>query len=242
MGYFRELPNIAYQSPLLHKNSSKDFLVIKNIFRRVKLFDYIRGSATIFNKYVIGDGERPDTMAESLYGDSRLDYVIILVAGITNINHEWPLQDYQVYDYALSKYGSETEMNKIKYYETFEIRDNQEHQILPPNLIVDADFKIDGTAKKYPSTIRYTLKSQDGNVQLDDKDEFTVTTDNIAYAVTNLEYEYTQNEKRREIDVLDVGYLNTFINDLRDIVRYDPSSSYITSSLVSTENTEVVNP
>ena len=38
-------------------------------------------------------------VAEFLYGDSRLDYVVILVAGITNINHEWPLQDYQVYDY-----------------------------------------------------------------------------------------------------------------------------------------------
>ena len=40
MGYFRELPNILYQSPLLHKNSSSDFIGIKNLFRRAKLFDY----------------------------------------------------------------------------------------------------------------------------------------------------------------------------------------------------------
>ena len=241
MGYFRELPNIAYQSPLLHKNSSTDYIIIKNIFRRVKLFDYIRSSSTFFDKYVIGDKDRPDTVAESLYGDSRLDYVVILVAGITNIHHQWPIQDYQVYNYALDKYGSEAEMNKIKYYETFEIRDENERQILPPNLIVDADFKIDGTINKFPST-RYTLIAETGNRQLDDKDEFSVTTDNIASAVTNLEFEYSENEKRREIDVLNVGYLNTFINDLRDIVRYDKSSSYITSSLAATENTEVVNP
>ena len=241
MGYFRELPNIAYQSPLLHKNSSTDYIIIKNIFRRVKLFDYIRSSSTFFDKYVIGDDDRPDTVAESLYGDSRLDYIVILVAGITNIHHQWPIQDYQVYNYALDKYGSEEEMNKIKYYETFEIRDENERQILPPNLIVDADFKIDGTINKFPST-RYTLIAETGNRQLDDKDEFSVTTDNIASAVTNLEFEYIENEKRREIDVLNVGYLNTFINDLRDIVRYDKSSSYITSSLAATENTEVVNP
>ena len=241
MGYFRELPNIAYQSPLLHKNSSTDYIIIKNIFRRVKLFDYIRSSSTFFDKYVIGDKDRPDTVAESLYGDSRLDYVVILVAGITNIHHQWPIQDYQVYNYALDKYGSEEEMNKIKYYETFEIRDENERQILPPNLIVDADFKIDGTINKFPST-RYTLIAETGNRQLDDKDEFSVTTDNIASAVTNLEFEYIENEKRREIDVLNVGYLNTFINDLRDIVRYDKSSSYITSSLAATENTEVINP
>ena len=114
MGYFRELPEIAYQSPLSHKNSSTDFIVIKNIFRRVKLLDYLKDATSLFNKFIIGDGDRPDTIAEILYGDSRLDYIVVLVAGITNINHEWPLQDYQVYDYALSKYKTEEEMMKIR--------------------------------------------------------------------------------------------------------------------------------
>ena len=242
MGYFRELPDIAYQSPLSHRNSSGDYVIIKNIFRRTKLADYVKNSVTTFNKFVIGDGDRPDTIAENIYGDSRLDYVVILVAGITNINHEWPLQDYQVYDYALQKYGSEEKMNEIRFYETFEIRDERDRQILPPNLIVDANFKIDGTIHKYPSSTKYTLRSQSGYVQLDDKDEFTVATDNIARAVTNLEFEHTENEKKREIDVLKNGYLGTFINDLRDIVRYDKSSSYVNSDLAITENTEVVNP
>ena len=241
MGYFRELPEIAYQSPLSHKNSSRDYIVIKNIFRRVKLLDYLKDATSLFNKFVIGDGDRPDTIAEVLYGDSRLDYVVILVAGITNINHEWPLQDYQVYDYALSKYKTEEEMMKIRYYETFEIKDDQNRQILPPNLIVDADFKMYGSSTQAGS-VRYNLISQAGNRQLDDKDEYTVATDKIARAVTNLEYEYSENEKKREIDVLDSGYLQTFINDLRDIVKYDKNSSYITSSLATTENTEVVNP
>ena len=241
MGYFRELPEIAYQSPLSHKNSSTDFIVIKNIFRRVKLLDYLKDATSLFNKFVIGDGDRPDTIAEILYGDSRLDYIVILVAGITNINHEWPLQDYQVYNYALSKYKTEEEMMKIRYYETFEIKDDQNRQILPPNLIVDADFKMYGSSTQAGS-VRYNLISQQGNIQLDDKDEYTVATDNIARAVTNLEYEYSENEKKREIDVLNSGYLQTFINDLRDIVKYDKNSSYITSSLATTENTEVVNP
>ena len=242
MAYFNELPNIAYQSPLSHKNSSADYIVVKNLFRRTKLADYIRNAASVFNKFVIGEGDRPDTVAEALYGDARLDYVVILVAGITNINHQWPLQDYQVYDYALSKYGDEETMSQIRHYETFEIRDEQNRQILPPNLIVDANFKIDGTIHKYPNTTRYTLRSQAGFTQLDDKDELTVATDNIARAVTNLEFEYTENEKKREIDVLKNGYLGTFINDLRDIVRYDKSSSYVTSSLAVVENTNTINP
>ena len=242
MGYFRELPDIAYQSPLLHKNSSRDFLLIKNIFRRTKLYDFLESNVTLLNTFTIGDGDRPDTIAEELYGDATLDYIVVLVAGITNITNEWPLQDYQVYDYALEKYGSETEMNAIRYYETLEIIDDQNRQIVPPNLIVDADFKIDGTVNKFQSATRYTLKALTGNRQLDDKDEFTVATDNIARAVTNLEYEYTENEKKREINVLNRGYIQLFINDLRDIVKYDKSSSYISKNIAGTENTNVVNP
>ena len=242
MGYFRELPNILYQSPLLDKNSSRDYIVIKNIFRRAKLLDYLTGSATGLNQYTIGDGERPDTIAEGLYGDARLDYVVIIIAGITNIHHQWPLQDYQVYDYALQKYGSESEMLSTHHYETFEIRDNLDRQILPPKLIVDEEFKIYGSRSKYPSDTRYTLRAQTGYRQLDDKDEYTVKTDNIAHAVSNLEYETEENNKRRKIDILKTGYLQTFLNDFRDVVRYDKNSSYITSSLVSTENTETVNP
>ena len=242
MGYFRELPNIAYQSPLLHKNSSRDFLLIKNIFRRTKLYDFLENSVSLLEKFTIGDGDRPDTIAEQMYGDSSLDYIIVLIAGITNIVDEWPLQDYQVYDYALQKYGSEEKMNEIRYYATLEIIDDQGRQIVPPKLIVDADFKVDGTVNKFPSSTRYTLKALTGNRQLDDKDEFSVATDNIARAVTNLEYEYTINEEKREINVLSPGYVQLFINDLRDIVSYDKSSSYIAKNIAGTENTNVVSP
>ena len=240
MGYFRELPNILYQSPLLHKNSSTDYISIKNLFRRAKLYDYLGNNVSIFNKFVIGDGDRPDTIAESLYNDSSLDYVVVLVAGITNINHEWPLQDFQVYDYALQKYGSESKMFEDHHYETFEIKDDKGRQILPPNLIVDKDFKMDGSALRFNST--YTLISEAGNTQLDDKNEYTVSTDNIARAVSNFEYEISENEKKREINVLRSGYLGIFVNDLRDVVKYDKSSGYITNNLAKTENTNVVNP
>ena len=238
MGYFRELPDILYQSPLLHKNSSADYIGIKNLFRRAKLYDYLSENVSIFNKFVIGDGDRPDTIAESLYNDSSLDYVVVLVAGITNINHEWPLQDFQVYDYALQKYGTESKMFEDHHYETFEIKDDKGRQILPPDLIVDKDFKMDGSALRFNST--YTLISEAGNTQLDDKNEYTVSTDNIARAVSNFEHEISENEKKREINVLRSGYLGIFVNDLRDVVKYDKSSGYITNNLAKTENTNII--
>ena len=238
MSYFKHFPDIFYPSPLSHKNSSGDYINIKNIFRRTKLKDYLAGNVSLFNKYVIEDGERPDTIAENLYGSSQYDFVVILVAGITNINQQWPVQDYQIYDIALSKYGTETKMNEVHHYKTYEIKDSLGRQILPPNLIVDDKFKIDGSSLRYGSN-RFTLISEAGNRQLDDKNEYTVATDKIAKPVTNFEFEVDENEKNREIDVLQRGYLTTFVNDMRDILRYDRHSRYINGKLSSTEITDL---
>ena len=239
MAYFNELPNIAYQSPLSHKNSSADYILVKNLFRRTKLADYIRNAASVFDKFVIGEGDRPDTIAQALYGDARLDYVVILVAGIININHQWPLQDYQVYDNSLAKYGSETVMNEVHHYETYEIKDSQGRQILPPDLIVDDSFKIDGSSLRF-GTNRFTIISQLGNRQLDDKNEYTVATDKIARPVTNYEHDIMENDKLRKIDILRPSLVPTFIEDFRDAVRYAQSSGFISNRLASTENTNII--
>ena len=49
MSYFRELPDILYQSPFKERNSSTEYIVIKNIFRRVKLRDDLK----MFSLYLI---------------------------------------------------------------------------------------------------------------------------------------------------------------------------------------------
>ena len=234
MGYFRELPNILYPSPVPSKRSTADMVEIKNLFRRAKLFDYVSDAASLFDKYIVEDGERPDTIANSIYGNPRLDYVIIIVAGITNIHQQWPIQDFQMYDFALAKYGSETEMNKIHHYETYEIKDSQGRQILPPNLIVDKDFTIDGSSLRFGNN-RFIVYNQTGAEQLDDKKKYTILTDNIARPVTNFKFEIDQNEKNRKIDVLKPSYLQTFINDLRDVLKYSKHSSYISRNLATTE-------
>jgi len=237
MAYFNNLPNILYQSPLPDKASTGDMIEIKNIFRGSKLFDYLKDNVSLFNKYVLEDGDRPDTVAEQIYGSSRYDYVVILTAGITNITNEWPLQDYQMYDLALSKYGSETKMNEIHHYETREIKDSKGRQILPPNLIVDESFKIDGSSLRFGNN-KFMLISGEAHKQLDDKNEYTIS-DNIAVPVTNYQFEIRKNEERRNIDLLRPSYLQNFINDLRDVVRYSKNSNYITSSLATTQITNL---
>ncbi len=140
MTYFRTLPNLEYQSFLSDRKSSDEYLLVKNLFRRVKLRDDLKNVFTVFDKYQIIDGARPETVAEEIYGSSQYDWVVLVTAGITHVRDQWPLSDRDLYNYAESIYGES--LNDIHHYETIEIRDSQDRLILPKGKVVDSDFKI----------------------------------------------------------------------------------------------------
>ena len=215
MGYFRELPELYYQSFLSNSNSSQNYFLVKNLFRRCKLRDDLQNVFTIFNKYEIVEGARPDTVAEEMYGSAELDWVVLMTAGIVNARDEWPLSDKEIYDYALDVYGND--LNDIHHYETKEIKDQNGKLILPKGKTVDSTFTIP------------------------DPDDYRLTINPIT-GISNYEYEVIKNNKKRSIYLLKPGYLQQFLNDMRQEMLYDKSSQYINENLIATENTKSTIP
>ena len=215
MSYFRELPNLEYQSFLSSRKGSDDYLLVKNIFRRVKLRDDLQNVFTIFNKYQIQEGARPDTVAEELYGSSQYDWVVLIGAGIINVRNEWPLSDRDIYRYSEQLYGND--LNDVHHYETEEIKDSRGRLILPAGKIVDSTFTI-----------------PDPNI--------SIQTLNPVVGISNYEYEVRKNNKKRDIYVLKPAYLQQVINDTRKAMTYDRSSQYVNDKLIRTENTRVTMP
>ena len=220
MGYFRELPDVEYQSFLSDAISSQDYLKVKNLFRRNKLRDDLQNVFTLFNKYEIVEGARPDTVAEEFYGKADLDWVVLMTAGIINVRDEWPLSNYQLYKYAENKYGVEN-LSDINYYETKEVKDSNGRLILPEGKDVNEDF-----------TLNY---SDNGN-------KVSVSGISVRRGVSNWEYETIKNNKKSSIYLLKQGYLQQFLNDMREIMIYGLSSEYVNESLIRTENTKVTIP
>jgi len=216
MSYFRELPNVEYQSFLSDAISSKEYLTVKNLFRRNKLRDDLQNVFTLFNKYEILEGARPDTVAEDFYGSADLDWVVLMTAGIINVRDEWPLSNYALYQYAEQKYGDQ--LSDVRYYETKEIKDSKGRLILPAGKVVDEDFVLN--------------YSDDGN-------KVSVAGTGVRIGVSNWEYETIQNNKKSSIYLLKQGYLQQFLNDMREIMTYGISSEYVNESLIRTENTKV---
>ena len=216
MGYFRELPNLQYQSPFTSRVSSDSYVTVKNLFRRMKIRDDLQNVFTVFNKFTISDGERPDTVARDLYGKSTLDWVVLTTAGIINVRNEWPLSSKELYDFTVEKYGL-TKINDVRHYETKEIKNSHGVVILPSGNIVGAGF----------------------SVSYYDERNITTTPSDTVRGVTYYEYEVKENEKKRNIFVLRTEYLQQFLNDIRNEMTYKRSSQYVNDKLIRTENTRV---
>ena len=215
MSYFRELPDILYQSPFKERNSSTEYIRIKNLFRRVKLRDDLKDVFTLFDQYQIRDGDRPEQVAKELYNSVEFDWVVIIGAGITNLRNDWPISDKDLYKYAENKYG--VHLNAIRHYETIEVKDAEGRLILPKGKIVDQSFTIP-------------------------KPNDPTATINPTGGVTNYEYETRINDKKRGIYVLKPSYLGMYVEDMRRIMQYERSSQFVDRKTVITENTRNTSP
>jgi len=233
MSYFRELPDLEYQSILPHKNSSREYVRVKNLFRRVKLLDWLQDKATLFNKFQIPEGARPDIVAELVYGRQDYDWVVLLTANIINVRDQWPLSNRDLYIYAENKYTIQ-DLNDIHHYETIEVKDQKGRLILEKGQIVDSNFKI---VVSHNST--YTSVGANENIKFAPDSTGEI---NPVIGVTNYEYESKKNEDKRSIYILRQGYLQQFINDMREIMNYGKSSQYVDPKLIRTENTRLIGP
>ena len=233
MGYFRELPNIEYLSPLSNRNSASEYIEAKNLFKRVKLRDDFYSYLSNFVKYTIADGKRPEHVAREVYGSSSLDWVVLISANINNARDEWPLSDKDIYNFTENVYGNA--MNDSRFYETIEVKDSKGRLILPAGQIVDYNFKSPKpTIDDIPNS-SYVSYWDSGLNQ-------TITKYNITVPVTNYEYEVRLNNQKRQIYILKREYLQQFLNDMRGIMKYSKSSQYVNDKLKRGDNTRVKLP
>ena len=216
MAYFNELPNISYPSLLPSQSKIEERILVKNLFKRSKLRTDVDQAITAFNYYYVNEGIRPDILAEEIYGDSELDWVILTANNITNIRNEWPLDHNDLHEYMLDKYGSETNISGIHHYETRQVLDEYNRVVIPAGLQVDANF-----------TFKYMNYSN------------SIVNVNPVSAITNYQYEVKLNDEKRRIKILKPDFIPLFLTDHKNIMRYEKSSDYISRKVKSTYNPRI---
>ena len=177
MAYFNELPNLQVKLRFPNQSTNQDYVTIKNLWRRAKLREDITNAVTAFYYYQIEGNERPDEVAEKVYGDPELDWVILITNNITNINQGWPADNNSFYKYLIDKYGSDEALQEIHHTETNELRDDFNRLVIPERLRVDPNVNT-------PSDFSTVLGQ--GNYQLDgfpSGDNSTTVTVNLIQAL-----------------------------------------------------------
>ena len=215
--YFKQVPDFDYVSRLPDAKIS-DYITVKNLFKRGKLADDIFQDLTVFTKYEIRGDDRPDNVADKVYDDPDLDWVILLSNNIINIQSEWPLPQRDFDRYLLDKYETYEKLNDVHHYETLECKNIAGAVIVPKGLWVESDYSV--TYYDWYAGVEITKSSSD-----------------IVVSVTNYEYEDEKENEKRNIYILKPKYLNIIKDDLKEMMQYKKGSTqYLDKTLKIAEN------
>ena len=205
--YFKHVPDIRYKNPLTSSPNNDNYVTIKNLFLRAKLRNDVFSDVTFLRSYTIKEGMRPDNVAEEIYGNSQLDWIILVTANIINVREEWPMSSNVLYQYCEDKYG--LAINDTRHHETEEVRNAEGKLIIPSGQIVDADYTI-------PNPLVFN------------------TTINPVVPISNFLAETRVNEAKRNIKIMRREYLTMFMMDMKEALEYTKSSQFINKKLKDT--------
>ena len=156
--------------------------LVTDLMTRVKVREKIIDEASLYDKYDVPSGERPEDTAFKHFGSAQYHWVILMTNNITDAFYEWPMSEQTFETFLEDKYANP---DAIHHYEV-----TQSSGI---------------TKAQGPEDYSYLIE---------------VNSDAAgAQSVSNREYEQRLQDEKRQINLLNPSYLNTFIEEFNKLVR-----------------------
>ena len=111
--YFGNFPIIAYDSV-----GNGDFKLVTNLLKRVAVRSKVRSNTLLYDTYDVKEGETPEILADKLYGDAELHWVILFVNNVIDVYHQWPQNQNQFLAYINNKYS---DVDATHHYEISQV-------------------------------------------------------------------------------------------------------------------------
>ena len=157
------------QLPDLYYNIAKsptDVTLIqgKNIWRRAEILGEYRNSLSLFEEYIVQNGEKPEDIAYRAYRNPFYAWTILIANDIVNYYEQWPRSTQQLNEFVTDKYSNP---GAIKHYVTTELKDANGNVIVPAGKVVPSTYSVsyfDGTstvtASPVTSVSYYTYEAE----------------------------------------------------------------------------------
>ena len=84
--YFESFPLIPYDSV-----GDGNYKLVTNLLKRVALRSKVKTNASLFDTYDVKEGQTPEEIANKLYGDPNLHWIVMYVNNVTDRYHQWPM-------------------------------------------------------------------------------------------------------------------------------------------------------
>ena len=173
--YFDSIPKILYDS-----KGNGEVKVVTNLLKRVAIRTKIKTNALILDTYNVKNGETPESIADKLYDDPELHWVVLMINDITDRYHQWPMYEQQFNTYVNEKYDNP---DGVHHYEISQTSG-------------DTSTKIE----VYNNSALFS----------GDTDFYSNAT-----TITNREYEEREQDKKRQIKLLDPAFLDQFVEEYK---------------------------
>ena len=237
--YFEKFPYMIYT---LDDYASGQ--IVTDIFRLVAIAQETKSNYTSFDEYDIKDGETPEILADKLYGNPMLHWVILLCNDILDPRFEWPLSNYDLIQYCKDKYHSVRSKNislssstvssndpaVIRFITTLEVNDSIEisgasnsvnngiNSTISSIAANKTSFNISGASFTAESSLTYIKLFSD---HLGKTHHYEDGNGNQVYeagalitSISNYTYEERLNEDKRRIKILKPDFISTIEQEL----------------------------
>ena len=98
--YFDSFPIIQYGS------SDGTVKNVTNLLKRIAVRSKLKTNVSFFDTYDVKNGETPEIIADKLYDDPKLHWVVMLFNDVTDRYHDWPMSEQQFNTYVNEKYSN----------------------------------------------------------------------------------------------------------------------------------------
>lgn len=228
-GYF---PTIPYD---ISKGDITTYQNPTNIFFRIGMIKETLENISSYYIYSIKDGEKPETLADKVYGSSEAHWIILMANERLDGAYDWPLSYNEFNKYIANKYRSAAGGNSLTDNQVIswsQITSPTSNSIHHFEKVVDrTDTKTDTTttfryvvdynkkANTVPSGITYDyyLNLTEGESQTYTLNGKTIRENTYRNLVTIYDYEYQLNENKREIKLIKPEYYTQIVNELKSL-------------------------
>lgn len=230
--YFAHFPIIQYTLGETDDNGRRKWRVMRDITVRARFIEEHFKQRALYRYYVVHDNSTPDDVATEVYGDPHYHWVVLLSNDIIDPRKEWVWPEDRVQAYTFVKYWERSDIKRFTYEKYKGMTEFGAEEGMTIDEILDLTYSSDLETRK--TVLDYEMEENARLSKLphvreevmaachhfEDADgDWVQEGTEGAIMVSNLLFEMRENDKKKEIRLLDPRHLQSFLQEFARIMK-----------------------